>query len=116
MKETGRGILTLGMLVLAGQAFGQTGNSFRNDSTGLQQSAILTDSELDERLNHLVQQVQHNEKAASTWWNTWVGLYAGATLGQGVVACLSPDKSTRQDMVLGAEPPCWAWWGNLLLR
>lgn len=84
MTAIGRGLLVLGLLVLGGQVFGQT------------------DAELDERLNTLLQQVQHNEKAASTWWNTWVGLYAGATVGQGVVAYLTPDKSTRQDMVLGA--------------
>lgn len=86
MKAIGRGLFVLGLLVLAGQVFGQA-NSFRSDSVRLQQ---------------LVQQVQHNEKAASTWWVTWIGLYASATLGQGVVAYLSPDKSTRQDMVLGA--------------
>ncbi len=107
MTAIGRGLFVLGLLVLGGQVFGQA-NTFRSDSAGLRQPTrltdvdVLTDAELDERLNSLLQQVQHNEKAASTWWNTWVGLYAGATVGQGVAACLSPNKSTRQDMVLGA--------------
>jgi len=72
---------------MTGQAFGQADASFRSDSVRLQQ---------------LVQQVQHNEKAASTWWVTWIGIYASATVGQGMVAYLTPDKSTREDMVLGA--------------
>lgn len=98
MRVTGRGIVFLGLLVLAGQAFGQGGTI---PSIAAPDSS-LTDAELDERLEQLVQQVEHNEKVASTWWYAWVGIYGAATVGQGVVAGLTTDKSTRQDMVLGA--------------
>lgn len=45
---------------------------------------------------------EHDRKGALTWWYSWIGGYSAATVGQGIVALSSDDRSLRQDMVLGA--------------
>ncbi|MDP4277011.1 MAG: hypothetical protein Q8914_05180 [Bacteroidota bacterium] len=97
-------------LLLTGPSFGQT-MTLKPDTSVSAESVLITqklfrtglsDREVDERLQTIQRLLQHNEKAASNWWVAWIGIYGGATIGQGVVACLAPDKSTRQDMILGA--------------
>jgi len=60
------------------------------------------DSRLGEQLTRLQTTLRANEHANTTWWKTWTALYAVATVGQGGVAILTTDKSTRQDMIVGA--------------
>jgi hypothetical protein len=60
------------------------------------------ESRLTEQLTRLQNTLRANEHGATTWWKTWTALYAVATVGQGGVAILSTDKSTRQDMIVGA--------------
>lgn len=53
-------------------------------------------------LNYLEKALYQSERKNSQWWKTWTILYGTATVGQGAVAVVSTDKSTRQDMILGA--------------
>jgi len=110
MITTSRRVLCIVLLGVSGYVFGQTTTSITDTAFSLeptiatqnQSPQALTDAELDERLQTLQQLLQHNEKAASTWWVAWIGIYGSATIGQGLVAGLTTDKSTRQDMILGA--------------
>jgi len=61
-----------------------------------------TDAEINERLQLIYKLLDHDEKAAEAWWYGWLGLYGTATVGQGIVASLTKDKSWREDMILGA--------------
>jgi len=56
----------------------------------------------DERIIRLQNTLQANERNADGWWKTWTILYGAATVGQGAVAIATTDKSTREDMLLGA--------------
>lgn len=62
----------------------------------------LTDQRLTENLNYLEKTLHFNERNAGNWWKTWTILYGVATVGQGAVAVVTNDKSTRQDMIVGA--------------
>jgi hypothetical protein len=62
----------------------------------------LTDTEIDQRLQSLQEMLEQNEKQATTWWWSWIGIYGAATIVQGAVAAVSDEKATRQDMILGA--------------
>jgi hypothetical protein len=47
--------------------------------------------------------VTHQDaRAVNTWWWGWLTGYSAATLGQGIAGVLSEQRSTRQDMLLGA--------------
>lgn len=45
---------------------------------------------------------EHDKKCALTWWYSWIGGYSAATVGQGIAALSSDDRSFHQDMVLSA--------------
>lgn len=62
----------------------------------------LAKSQLDQQLQQLQSTLQLQERGAINWWKTWTVLYGAATVVQGGVAIVSTDKSTRQDMVVGA--------------
>ena len=62
----------------------------------------LSDAQLGEQLIRLQNTLRTNERNADNWWTTWTVLYGTATIGQGAVALVTTDKSTRQDMILGA--------------
>lgn len=61
-----------------------------------------TDNPLDQQLQRLQTTLQDQERSATHWWKTWTVLYGAATVVQGGVAIVSTDKSTRQDMIVGA--------------
>lgn len=62
----------------------------------------LSSAELGAQLTRLQNILRTNEKGAENWWITWTALYSAATIGQGAVAIVTNDVSTRQDMILGA--------------
>lgn len=75
---------------------------FGQDSAETKMEDSITNESLIERLNYLEKVLYHNECKASQWWKTWTVVYGVATVGQGTVAVVLNDKSTRQDMILGA--------------
>lgn len=70
------------------------------EMSGYQDS--MTDQRLTYNLNYLEKALFYSERNAGNWWRTWMILYGAATLGQGAVAVITTDKSTRQDMIVGA--------------
>lgn len=62
----------------------------------------LSTAQLTVQLNLLEKVLHSNERNAENWWITWTALYAAATVGQGAVAVVTKDLSTRQDMIVGA--------------
>ena len=107
-----KNILTclLGLLI-AFRVFGQdvverTDSTFRNGETG--------DTEIAARLQMICNLLDQNEKGAETWWYGWLGLYGAATLGQGVLAFLTEDQSTKEDMILGAGTTLFGVAGQLI--
>ena len=75
---------------------------------------VANNVELTERLHMIRQMLDRNEKNAGIWWKTWLGIYGSATVVQGTVACLTPDKSTREDMILGAGTTMLGFAGQLI--
>lgn len=62
----------------------------------------IPDSIVKERVQYIQTLLNQGQHGANTWWNGWLIGYSAATVGQGAVSLLSNDKSTRQDMALGA--------------
>jgi len=62
----------------------------------------LSETQLNERLDHLQSLLQKNERQAGHWWKSWTVLYGGATVGQAAVALHTDKKPLRQDMIVGA--------------
>jgi hypothetical protein len=60
------------------------------------------DSVSNAKLQFLKQSIKQDYCHTQEWWYGWLGAYSAATIGQGVVYFVSGDKSTRQDMALGA--------------
>lgn len=54
------------------------------------------------RLHEIENMFYKNRTHAQDWWYGWLVGYSVATAGQGVVYLAADDKSTRQDMALGA--------------
>ena len=63
----------------------------------------VTDLEISERLQMIHKMLDKNERGAENWWNEWLVIYSVATVGQTAVACYTGNKSTREDMALGAS-------------
>jgi hypothetical protein len=62
----------------------------------------LSDSEIKERLQFIQQALERGKSNANQWWYGWLIGYSAATIAQGAIGLTSDDKSTRQDMALGA--------------
>jgi hypothetical protein len=54
------------------------------------------------RIQFLNKSLQSDQQGSKLWWYSWLGFYGAATVGQGTVYFSSSEKSTRQDMALGA--------------
>ena len=68
-----------------------------------QHSIAQTNVDLNvERIKFLNKSLCSDQQGTKLWWYSWLGIYATATLGQGSVYLSSNEKSTRQDMALGA--------------
>jgi len=61
----------------------------------------LSNAKMTFQLNLLQKALQSNERRADSWWKTWTTIYAAATIGQGVVALTTRQKSLKQDLILG---------------
>jgi hypothetical protein len=90
--------------------FGQ--NVVEKDS--LSQKENIDTAQLTERLQMIRQMLDRNEKNAGIWWYGWIGVYGAATVGQAAVACLDKNKSTREDMILGAGTTLFGVAGQLI--
>jgi hypothetical protein len=62
----------------------------------------LSDSSIAERIKFIQNSLQSDESKTKYWWNGWLYGYSVATIGQGAVCLINDNKSTRQDMALGA--------------
>jgi len=60
------------------------------------------DSLISERIQYIQTSLKNSGSTVNLWWYGWLGAYSAATIGQGTVYFLSNDKSTKQDMALGA--------------
>ena len=65
-------------------------------------SAQVTDDSTIQRIQYLNKSLHSDQQGTRLWWYSWLGLYSAATIGQGMVVLSSDEKSTRQDMALGA--------------
>ncbi len=74
----------------------------------------LSDSEVQARLQNIHQMLEQGELKADLWWNGWLIGYGAATLVQGGIGAASHDKTTRQDMFLGAATTGLGVAGQLL--
>jgi hypothetical protein len=73
----------------------------------------LSDGEITERLQVLQNMLEHNEKAANSWWWSWIGIYSSATVVQGLVA-MTDDQKLRQDMIVSAGTTLVGFAGQLI--
>lgn len=78
------------------------------------QNENMEATQLTERLQMIRQMLDRNEKKAGTWWYGWIGAYGAATVGQAAIAYLDKDKSTREDMILGAGTTLFGVAGQLI--
>lgn len=62
----------------------------------------IPDSLITERLQFIKNTLKRDKVNTQRWWYGWLATYSAATIGQGAVYFTSNDKSTRQDMALGA--------------
>jgi hypothetical protein len=62
----------------------------------------LSDSIVTERLQTIKQMLGEGKTNANRWWYGWLIGYSAATIVQGTAVFISEDKSTRQDLALGA--------------
>ena len=62
----------------------------------------LPDSIVTERLETIKQLLGEGKTNANRWWYGWLIGYSAATVVQGTAIFISEDKSTRQDLALGA--------------
>jgi hypothetical protein len=62
----------------------------------------LSDSIVIERLGTIKQMFLKGKANDNWWWYGWLIGYSAATVVQGTAFLISEDKSTRQDMALGA--------------
>src|SRR5512133_3607784 len=75
---------------------------------------VSVDSLTDEGIRNLSELANRDRTHAQAWWYGWLGGYSAATAGQGIVYFTSDDKSTRQDMALGAATTFLGAMGQLL--
>jgi hypothetical protein len=62
----------------------------------------LSDSIVTERLHTIKQMLDDGKTNANRWWYGWLIGYSAATVVQGTAVFISDNKSTRQDLALGA--------------
>jgi hypothetical protein len=68
----------------------------------LQAQDQLTDSIVKEKIHFIQQTLDRDLVKTRQWWYGWLAGYSAATVAQGAVYLGSTEKSTRQDMALGA--------------
>jgi hypothetical protein len=74
----------------------------------------VPDSLLTEQLQDINKLLNQDKKNAQRWWYGWLVGYSAATVGQGIVYFSSDNKSTRQDMALGAATTALGAIGQIL--
>jgi hypothetical protein len=62
----------------------------------------LSDSIVSERIQFIENKLKRDQANTKRWWYGWLTGYGSATIAQGAFYFGSADKSTRQDMALGA--------------
>jgi hypothetical protein len=62
----------------------------------------IQDSVVIKRIQYINNSLEHDRLNTQRWWYGWLGAYSAATIGQGAVYFSGNEKSTRQDMALGA--------------
>lgn len=74
----------------------------------------LPDSMVMHRIQSIQQMLNDGKSCADKWWYGWLAGYSAATIAQGAVYLWSNNKSTRQDMALGAATTLLGAAGQLL--
>ena len=74
----------------------------------------IPDSIITERIQILQSILDQGKPNGDCWWYGWLAGYSAATAVQGAVYFLNEDKSTKQDMVLGAATTFLGAIGQLL--
>ncbi|MDD4644376.1 MAG: hypothetical protein PHY99_00135 [Bacteroidales bacterium] len=75
---------------------------------------VMPDSLVKERIQCIQTMLQQDKINTDRWWYGWLGGYSAATVGQGAVSMMSDDKSTQQDMALGAATTALGAVGQLI--
>jgi hypothetical protein len=75
----------------------------------------IPDSIIAEQSEHIKKLLDQDKKNARIWWYGWFAGYSAATVAQGIVFFSSDNKSTRQDMALGAATTALGAAGQLLM-
>jgi hypothetical protein len=74
----------------------------------------VPDSLVIERIEYIQNVLNKGKQGANLWWNGWLIGYSAATVGQGVVYLSADEKSTKQDMVVGAATTLLGAAGQLI--
>lgn len=74
----------------------------------------VTDSLIDENLRDIQMRVRQDISGAQRWWYGWLAGYSAATVGQGIVCFTTENRTTRQDMAVGAATTFLGAVGQLL--
>jgi hypothetical protein len=77
--------------------------------------ASMPDSITAEQSQHIKNLLDQDKKNAQIWWYSWLAGYSAATVAQGIVFFSSENKSTRQDMALGAATTALGAAGQLIM-
>ncbi len=108
-------LISISFLAISIVAYGQEASKAINaQKDSAEGSQAISDNELNERLQAIETMLKHNEKAAQAWWYSWIGLYGGATIGQGAVAYGTQDKKLRQDMIVSAGTTLVGFAGQII--
>ena len=70
--------------------------------SSIQAQNEIPDSMVIKRFQYIQNTLEHDRLNTNRWWYGWLGAYSAATIGQGVIYFSGNEKSTRQDMALGA--------------
>ena len=69
-----------------------------------------------ELANQIQQELDHETSHERLWWNGWMTVYAGFTVGQGIAAGVSGNYDTRVDQGVGAATSFLGVLGLLISR
>lgn len=75
----------------------------------------IPDSITAEQSEHIKKLLNQDKKNAQIWWYGWIAGYSAATVAQGIIFFSCDNKSTRQDMALGAATTALGAAGQLLM-
>lgn len=76
--------------------------------------ASLPDSEIDARLDYLVERLDNRKNYSATWWYGWTAFYSLGIVVQSTRAGLEKDESSQADLVVSAVKATFGTTFNML--